>query len=359
MKRIIISVTSDLSTDQRVQKVARACCESGLDVLLIGRKLPTSQTPDLPCRYKRLRLLFNRSFFFYAEYNLRLFLKLLFIRADIFLANDTDTLTANFLAGKIRRKKLVFDAHELFPEVPELTKRNGVKRFWTRLEDLFFPKLKYAYTVSPSIANYYRKKYGVNMQVVRNIPELNEHLRPLEKFEKKTIIYQGALNMGRGLEWIIRAMPEIKDAELLIIGDGDIREQLIELTKELKVEHKVKFAGKLAPEELKEITPRAHLGLCLLEENGLSYYYSLPNRIFDYIHAGIPVLATNFPEIRAIVQKHNTGILINRYDPQFLSDTVNKILRSGFNTFHFAELSKSLNWENEKKILMEIIMAQE
>ena len=159
-KRIVISVISDLSTDQRVLKVAHSCYNNGFDVLLVGRQLKNSQPLVLPFKYKRMRLLFVNSAFFYAEYNIRLFFLLIFSRSNIFLSNDTDTLLANYLASKIRRKKLVFDAHELFPEVPELTDRPTVKRFWEKLEDWLFPKLTHSYTVCESIANYYQNKYN-------------------------------------------------------------------------------------------------------------------------------------------------------------------------------------------------------
>ena len=109
-----------------------------------------------------MRLLFKRSLFFYAEYNIRLFFYLLFDKADIFLSNDTDTLPANYLAALIRRKTLVFDAHEMFPEAPEVTDRKWVKKVWTTIEDLIFPRLKNTYTVCDSIASVYNKKYKIN-----------------------------------------------------------------------------------------------------------------------------------------------------------------------------------------------------
>ena len=141
----------------------------------------------------------------------------------------------------------------------------------------------------------------------------------------------------------------------MIIGDGDIRDQLREQTRILKIEDKVIFWGKIAADKLHEYTTSASIGLCLLEDKGLSYYYALPNRIFDYIQAGVPVLATRFPEISTIVETYKTGVLIDHYQPLYLAEVINTMLEFPFNTDHFEIIAKELCWENEEKILMEVI----
>jgi glycosyltransferase involved in cell wall biosynthesis len=359
MKRIIISVTNDITTDRRVLKVAQSCFNNGFDVLIIGRKLKNSLSLQLPFKYKRLSLLFKRSALFYAEYNIRLFFLLLFSKVDVMLANDTDTLPANYLASKLRRKKLVFDAHELFPEVPELAHRPKVKRFWQKIEDWIFPHLNYCYTVCQPIADYYNQKYKINMQVVRNVPycaaPVNEKL--LHYTDKKILLYQGSINLGRGLEWIIDAMPLINNAVLVIIGDGDMMNHLKERVKNLQLEEKIFFLGRVSGSELHKYTPSADLGLCLLENRGLNYYYSLPNRIFDYLQAGVPVLATDFPEISNIVKKYNTGIIVNHYEPEYLANVLNNFFTKGFDTSRFTEIARKFCWEEEEKILLNIILS--
>ncbi|MCL2246332.1 MAG: glycosyltransferase family 4 protein [Lentimicrobiaceae bacterium] len=357
MKRIIISVTNDITTDRRVLKVAHSCHNNGWEVLLIGRKLKSSIPLQLPFKYKRLRLFFNRSALFYAAYNIRLFFFLLFAKVDILLSNDTDTLPANYLASKLRRKKLVFDAHELFPEVPELVHRPKVKRVWEKIEDWIFPHLKYCYTVCQPIADYYNQKYNINMKVVRNVPNTSKHNteKRLDYAGKKVMLYQGALNTGRGLEWLINAMPLVKNTVFVIIGDGDITDELKTLVNNLNLNDKVFFLGPIPGSELHKYTPSADLGVCLLENRGLNYYYSLPNRIFDYLHAGVPVLATDFPEIAHVVGTHKTGILINHYEPEYLATVLNDFFTQEFDTRHFSEISKQFCWEEEEKVMLEIV----
>jgi len=356
--RIIIAVTSDLSTDQRVLKVAGTFHRNGWEVLVIGRKLPDSKPLTTGFRHYRMRLMFRRGFQFYAEYNLRLFFFLLFKPVDTLYANDTDTLAGSYLASRIRRKKLIFDAHELFPEVPELQHRPLVKRFWQRIEDRIIPHLKHSITVCESIAEYYRQRYGIHMQVVRNVPFSRNGIDNIAlkvPAGKKIILYQGALNTGRGLEWILNAMPLIDDAVLYIIGDGDIRQKLQQQTLALGITEKVIFHGKVAAEELHRYTASAHLGLCLLENRGLSYYYALPNRIFDYLHAGVPVLASPFPEIRKIVETYKTGILIDKHDPVSLADSINNLLKNTYPTEHFKTIASEFCWEKEEAVLLKLI----
>lgn len=357
-KRIIISVTSDLSADQRVLKVARSCFENGYEVQLVGRQLKESIPLKLPYPHYRMQLIFRRSALFYAEFNVRLFFFLLFSRSDIFLSNDTDTLLANYLAAGIRRKKLVFDSHELFPEVPELVGRPKVKYIWEKLESWIFPHLTHSYTVCKSISRYYKNKYNIDMGVIRNVPYYRQWKDKKIKISfpnKKIILYQGALNAGRGLEWVLEAMPHIRNGILVIIGDGDIRQKLEDQAKTLDIEEKVVFMGKIEAERLHEYTSSAAIGLCLLEKKGLSYYYALPNRIFDYLQTGVPVLATRFPEITNIVETHKTGVLIDHYEPQYLAEVINNMLEFPLNTEHFESIAKELCWEKEEKVLMEII----
>lgn len=317
---------------------------------------------------------------FYAEYNLRLFLRLLFSPTDAFYANDTDSLPANYLAAVLRRKPLFFDAHEMFPEVPELVGRPRVKRFWTRIEDRIFPRLcrphRAAVTVCQSIADIYRKRYGLNMRVVRNVPmsfpkyndAASQILASLPQ-DKRILLYQGAVNVGRGIEWIMAAMPYLPECHLVIAGVGDTYLQLkAEAAKQgLK---NVTFLGRVEPATLHGLTAAASLGLSLLENRGLNYYYSLPNRIADFVQSEVPVLATDFPEIRRVVETYGIGTLVEPApfdvatqhstppDPQRMAQTIRDTLAEwdALNPDErhrrFALAAADLTWENDKKTLL-------
>jgi glycosyltransferase involved in cell wall biosynthesis len=370
-KRIVISVSNDLIADQRVAKVSASLHNNGYNVLLIGCIKKERKPLKRPYRTYRFNLFFKKKFIFYLEYNLRLLFVLLFKRKDILLCNDTDALPANFIASKLCRVPLIFDAHELFPEVPELVKRPQVKRVWEKIEDIIFPHLKYSYTVCESIAEHYKQKYGITMGVVRNIPNRTDSntsinnnqskvLETLPSLEgKKLLLYQGAVNVGRGVEWIINAMPYLDNCILCICGEGDLFHEMQALAKEKQLEKRVIFTGRLPFEELNQYTALADLGFILLENMGLSYYYSLPNRVFDYMKYGVPVLASNFPEIARIVEPNHTGKLISHYEPEYLAKVITQMLKEWEDKSTYKrrlkELSDKYCWENEEKVMLEIV----
>ncbi len=357
-KKIIVSVSNDLVSDNRVHKVCTSLREMGFRVLLVGRKLPHSTEVKRNYSTKRMRLLFKKGPFFYAEYNFRLFLLLLFAKYDVLLSNDLDSLTANFLASKLRNKVLVYDSHEYFTEVPELINRPRIQKIWEKLEQKMLPKIKYAYTVCDSIAKVYIEKYGTNFRVVRNLPTAKNVSVGKSENENKTILYQGAVNVARGLEQAIRAMHFIEDAKLVIAGDGDIKSDLEKLVQQEKLEGKVEFTGRLPLEKLATLTAQADLGLSIEEDFGLNYRYALPNKLFDYIQAQVPVLVTNLPEMAAIVKNYKVGEITSSLHPEILADRItdcltNEVKRKLWKT-NLKSAARELVWENEEKVLQEI-----
>jgi glycosyltransferase involved in cell wall biosynthesis len=362
LQKIIIAVTNDLVTDQRVNKIASTLHSEGFEIELIGRKLPNSiNLPNLPYKQTRMQLFFKKGFLFYAEYNIRLFIKLLFARFYIVTANDLDTLAACYYASIFRNKKIVYDSHEYFTEVPELLNNKFAKTFWTKLEAHIFPKLKYTSTVCKSIADIYSKKYNVNVKVVRNLP-LKKSTALQEAFlkddNKTLIIYQGAVNIGRGIETMIEAMRYIPNAVFLIIGGGDKEDELRQYVSLNKLNDKVQFTGKLHYTKLHQYTCMADLGISLEENMGLNYYYALPNKIFDYIQASTPIIASDLPEIKNIVETYKVGIVIKDRTPHNIANEINNLLNNKERIARIKEnqsiAAELLCWENEKTELLKL-----
>lgn len=366
MSRVIVAVSNDLVTDQRVHRSCSALLEAGHSVCLVGRLLPASSPLARPYRTVRLRLLFHRSAFFYAEFNIRLFFFFLFSRADVFFANDTDTLLAASLAALLRRKALFFDAHELFPEVPELVHRPRIRRFWQSIEDLILPRIGSASlpgaccTVCQSIADFYRSRYGLSMAVVRNVP-LPSLPSPLYRRPSKpfTILYQGAVNVGRGIEWMIDAMAFLPHCRFVVAGVGDLFNTLRRYAASKPYAQRIVFLGRLAPDQLHQLTLSADLGLVLLQNLGLNYYYSLPNRIGDFAHASVPVLASAFPEISRIVDTYHIGsCLPDNPSPRQIAQAVLQLfddfasLDAAVIQRRFAAAQSDLSWSNDKNVFL-------
>jgi glycosyltransferase involved in cell wall biosynthesis len=318
MKRIICTVTNDLNHDQRMHKICGSLAKAGYEVLLVGRLRKTSKPlVERNFKQKRMRCFFEKGKLFYIEYNLRLLFFLLFTKADILCAIDLDTIMPNLVAGKLRGKKLVYDAHEYFTEVPEVVNRPAVKRIWQWVEKVSVPRMDTCYTVSASLADLFERQYHKHFELIRNVPVLNGQAEVFSE-PGDFILYQGALNVGRGLEELILAMKELP-LKLLIAGEGDLSDQLRKLVKDNQLQDKVEFLGWVSPEQLKILTPKAFLGYNLLENLGKSYYYSLANKFFDYMHAGVPGICNHFPEYEKINSEYKIAILTNLSTKEIVS----------------------------------------
>jgi glycosyltransferase involved in cell wall biosynthesis len=369
VKKAIVSVINDLTTDQRVHKVCTTLQNLGYDVTLVGRRRRNSSTLALRSyKTNRMFLIFEKGPLFYLEFQLRLFWLLLFKKADVLVANDLDTLLPNYILSKVKRAKLVYDTHEIFCEVPELQDSPLKKNIWKKVERWIFPKLKHVFTVNDSIAKIYEKEYHVKLNVVRNVPRLTEQSQGTNDTirvqlnipeHKKIIVLQGAgINVDRGAEECVKAMQFVQDAALLIIGSGDVLEILKQIVKEKNLDDSVKFIGKVPFQKLMLYTQQADLGLSMDKATNINYRYSLPNKLFDYIHAGIPVLASDLVEVKKIIDEYNVGICISSHKPEVIAETINRVLSDEKmlqlwkkNTKIAAE---KLNWEREELQLITV-----
>ena len=358
MKTILVSVSNDLTFDQRVQKVCNTLHKNGFSIHVIGRKQKNSNPAQFDFKVELIQLVFNKGFLFYLEFNIRLFFKILFTKKDILLANDLDTLLPNQMVSRLQSKKLVFDSHELFSEIPELVDRPLVKSIWKRLENSLIPRQQYGITVSSKIADYYKENYEVKFITIKNFPNADVNFdstlnNPFGKKSKPIILYQGALNVGRGLELMIDTMEYLSDCKLVLIGDGDIRKELEKRIVEKNLQHQIEFIGKVHPKELKNMTPFASIGISLEEDLGLNYRYAMPNKIFDYIQAGIPILISNLPEMKTIIDNYEVGEVAKSRIPEELAFQIKAILQKDFSS-GLEQAKKEFIWENQEKELLGI-----
>ncbi|MDP4266025.1 MAG: glycosyltransferase [Bacteroidota bacterium] len=367
MKTVVISVTNDINTDQRIYRVANTLYRQGFDVLVVGRKKKNSfPLIPLPYRVHRIKIKFNKGPLFYAEFNLRLFFFLLLKKTTILLSNDLDTLLPNYLISKIKRVPIIFDSHEYYTGVPELKGRNFVRNVWKSIERAILPKLKKVYTVSDSIAIKYLKEYNINASVIKNVPYysgivISDMKKKLSiRNDYKIIIYQGALNVERGLEEMIEAMTHLRDNKivLLLCGTGDIIEKLKEMAIRLNLSDKVIFTGQIPFINLKYYTAIADIGISIERADNENYKCCLPNKLFDYIQARIPILASPLPEIKKIFDKYNIGCLIESHDPAHIADKVKYMLENTNQQKLWKDtLSKAAEeycWEIEEKEFLKL-----
>ena len=366
-KIAFVSVINDLVTDNRVNKTCMALIECGYDVTLVGRKLSNSlPIPNWSFKTIRLKMIFKKGPAFYFFFNFRLFFVGLINKTDLFYANDLDTLAPMFLLSKLKKKPLIYDSHELFCEVPELKASRIKKAIWQKLEEYIIPKLKTCITVNDSIAKIYEAKYNVPFYIIRNISDFDQTFIPKSRVQlslpedKKIILLQGAgINVDRGVEELIDAMEFVQNAVLYIIGSGDVWENLKQKVLFNKnIQNKVVLINKLPKSELINYTFNADLGLSIDKNTNLNYLYSLPNKIFDYIQAEIPILASRLPEIENIILQYKIGDFIDDHNPKTIANKLNEMLYSPqLRSYkkYLAIAKKEITWKSEKEKLLTII----
>ncbi len=353
VKRICFTVNNELNYDQRMIRICTSLAPF-FKVTLVGRYFDGNKTlVKKEYRQRRIHCWFRKGKLSYLEHNLKLLLFLLFTKTDCFCAIDLDTIVPVLIASKIRGIKRIYDAHELFTELKEVVTRPVIKKIWDKVERLSVPHFRFGYTVSDSIAKVFFDKYGVDYMTIRNLPLKTDN--PTIKKQAPFILYQGAVNEGRCLEYLIPAMAYV-NCRLIICGDGNFMKTCRHLVNTHHLADKVVIKGMLLPEQLKHLTLSSYIGVNLVEPTGLNQIYSLANKFFDYIHAGIPQLTMKFPEYEKVNNQYKVALLTDCLQPADIALQLNLLLQ---NTVLYNELQQNclkakenFDWQSEEKILI-------
>lgn len=341
--------------DQRMHRICTSLANNGYKVTLIGR-LKKNSLPLQKNIYNqhRIHCFFGKGKLFYLEYNVRLFFYLMLKKMDGICAIDLDTILPCLFVSGLKNIKRVYDAHEYFTEMKEVQRRKNVKKIWLAIERFAVPKFNYCYTVSDGLAETFNKKYNKTFLTIRNISQLQQKSGTTNHSE--FILYQGAVNEGRGLEYLVPAMQYIS-LPLIICGDGNYMAELKNMISKYALHEKVIIKGMLLPHELRKITPNAIMGINLTETEGLHHYYALPNKFFDYINACVPQITMNLPEYRKVNERFEVAVLIDNLHINIIADAINKTLN---NKDYLQQLKQNClkarevyNWEYEEKKLID------
>lgn len=355
--KFAICVTNDLTTDQRMQRITTVLQSiSNCDAELIGRRKQSSKPiQSLPFATKRLNCFFERGFLFYLEYNIRLFIYLATTRPDIVYACDPDTLLAAFIFKKLFNRKSIYDSHEYFIETPELLNNRLKKYIWDKIESFCSSRSNLYITVNDHLRSILSERLGSSFHTIRNLPyKLSAQNSNWTK--DNIILYQGVLNVGRGLEQAINAMDMLPNYTLVLAGDGDLKKELKALTQD---KQNIQMLGALNPSELANWTSKARYGLNLLDNTSLNYYYSLANKFFDYMKYGVPSINMGFPVYKSYIDRYECGLLLSELSAESIADCINSLDTSPslYNTLSDNALKahQELNWEIESLKLIDLI----
>ena len=354
MPTLIFTVTNELSFDQRMQRICNSLAGAGYTVTLVGREI-TNNPPLTAANFQQKRLLLwaKKGPLFYLEYNIRLFFYLLFQPADLICAIDLDTILACYFASLLKGTKRVYDAHEFFTEQKEIVSRPFIYKIWLAIEKFSVPKFQNGYTVNHWIAAAFKKRYGVDYAIIRNLPV--NYLANITATKERFILYQGAVNEGRCFETLIPAMKKV-NCKLAIYGNGNFVSKSLSMINNNLLNNKVSINTAIYPTDLQKLTTTASIGITLFDQIGLNQYHSLANRFFDYIMAGIPQLCVDFPAYQAINEVYEVAYLIPNTESETIAFALNKLLEDPVLykrlQLNCQKARKVYNWNQEEPLLI-------
>ncbi len=278
--------------------------------------------------------------------------------ADIYFSADVYTLPLMAFFAKLRKKKLYYDCRELYPFLAGLRNKKYTQLVIKLTERLFIGRADAVIATGPMDAQFIQHYYKItNTLVLRNMPKLKPVEQKVNLREQlnipndaKILLYQGVIFEGRGIEKTIRALPELDSTYFVLLGTGTKIHAYKKLAEELDIADRVHFMGTIPQSELINYTSAADIGLTLIENISLSYYYALPNKMFEYIAAGIPLISSALPQMKGIVDDYKVGWVIDM-ETNCITEKLKSIINSDWNRDEMKERLKSasieLNWDTE------------
>lgn len=286
-------------------------------------------------------------------------------RPALIHCNDYNTMWVGVAARAMGGIAVVYDSHELWPD------RNlrPEPRWWLLACEALFVRCAHGtITASPGYADVMARRHRITKpKVVRNIPASRSGdaagratgpVRASSGNNHSLALYVGALTSGRGLETSIKAMALVPGARLRLVGPGrdDYRAGLVELARREGVAERVEFAGAVPPQKLLDTISTACVGLALIQPVCLSYRMSLPNKLFEYVAAGVPVLGSDLPAIGPLVREYEIGLVAQPDQVADVASKLSEMLEPRRNdAFRVAtrKAAQRLNWDRESRLLVD------
>ncbi len=333
MHKICMVETNNISYDSRVQNEALALSKN-FEITVIARKFPNQGSlRQIPFRVKRInyrgfRLGLLNILSSFWSLSMACFKE----NPDVFHAHDIDGLLCAFLAALFKRKILIYDSHELWSDIYPFTNLRGVRWLLPLLEKVLMTKVAAGITVNQSIAKYLSGKYHRSFLAIYNTTDSKLQKAPINLRKsfpnQKLIIHSGGANEGRGFEEMILAAAILpKNYRLIFLGAGLAKSEIEENITALKLKKKIAFLPAVKPDEIVSVVSQADLGLALTQKISLSYYYSLPNKLFQYINGELPVLGSNFPEFKNIIVSNHIGQVVNPSEPGLIAKKIVEMIK--------------------------------
>ena len=367
-KKVLITFLGNIDYDTRCHNLYTTLKVNGFDVSFTGFDWLTKNFKPVKGDITIHKL--HKGFLslsFYLKFIWQIKLALFSSRASIFFAEDIYTLPFVVIFGKLKRVKIFYDSRELFGYLAGLKERKFVQSFWKTVENFFIKHVDHIITTGSMDSEVLKEMYGVtNTVVLRNVPRFYKPAQQTDlrnqlgiSKDKKILLYQGVILKGRGIEKIFDILPDMSEFVFVIVGGGEFENYYKNLAVERKIIDQVFFIGKFSQEDLPKLTPSADVGIALIENLSKSYYYALPNKLFEYIMAEVPVVVSNLPQMKEIVHKFNVGFVVDPDNKDELITALKNLTSDEVQYNKFKQnckiASEELNWENEVSNLLELL----
>ncbi|MEE9429834.1 MAG: glycosyltransferase [Melioribacteraceae bacterium] len=296
---------------------------------------------------------------FYFNFFFLLIKNLLKHKAQIYFAEDIYTLPVVYYFAKLNKAKVYYNSREIYAHLAGLRNKGLIQSIIARVERTFIHKVDAVLVTGQMDAEYLEEAYGIeNLVVVRNLPKYKKEIIPIDLREKlkiskeeKIILYQGVILEGRGILYLIKLLDKTNNAHFVIVGDGEFRKEFEKYANDSTVKNRVHFIGAVKHEELLSYTVVADIGVSLIENISISYYYALPNKLFEYIMAGVPILSSKLPQMEKVVEEYKVGQCVDMTNDDEVVQTLNKMLGNNELLKEYStnckKAAKELNWEVE------------
>ncbi len=362
-KKAVIAFLGNALFDSRVMNLYSSLTEKGIKVKVLSFDFKDtkvySDNPDIIVfPYPK-----RNSLLFYTKFFARLNWELSKEKFDYYFAEDVYTLPiVQFWTG-LYSGKLIYDSRELYPFLAGLREKSTNQKIIAAIEKRYIYEADKILVTGKMDAEFLEEYYNVNnILLLRNLPKYTKQLKPVNIMEKlslpenaKIIIYQGVILEGRGIKLTIDAIKNLPEWHFVILGDGEFRDEFQSYSEKICVSNRVHFLGFISQEELLNYSSAADLGMALIENLSKSYYYALPNKLFEYIMAGTPVMVSNLPQMREVVENYNVGIVAEDWTPETISKELQKISSGEIDLkklkANCRNAAQTLNWENEFELI--------
>ncbi|MBI1931437.1 MAG: glycosyltransferase [Ignavibacteriales bacterium] len=309
----------------------------------------------------------NSSLKFYFTFFYLLIRDLIKYKADIYFSEDVYTLPVTYFFAKFNKSKIFYNSREIYAHLAGLRNKSKVQSIIAKIESSFIKKVDNVFVTGDMDKEFLEEKYQLkNILVLRNLPKYKNNFEVIDlrkmldiSINDKILLYQGVLLEGRGISKLIKLFDKINNAHFVIIGDGEFRSKLETEANLLGMQNKVHFLGSINHNALLNYTVSADLGLALIENISLSYYYALPNKIFEYIMAEVPVVCSSLPQMKNIVDNYKIGKYVDADNECEIINTINNLISDERLLMVFKQNCKTareeLNWEKEfEKIVVKL-----